>query len=469
MGAVSRSSVSNPRPATPNAQSPALNNQSSAPKHQAAAIQLAALDDLAGPSVNWSCLGANPSHTCGVTCSLRIPPVTRWRVSAAQLGAPPNRPAHLHPRALVAGVLLVEMETPGRVALVAMDVESGRVRWQRSFPFPHDVPEAGLQPGVADGSVFLYLEQEPSSGNNEAGWSLSRLSLKDGHAEWERGTIGVWEAEQAPSSSQTLFRPVVLAGSVVVVTPDFFGGPPTAAFGMADGALEWRADRIGGDVPTIGDLGPGGPVLVGVDYAAGRVALRTVLLKDGSDGPAAVSDPLGTGTDWTEGDWDCQVRWVDGLSHRCGVSAGRMRASAAWPAVSCALPAIGEPAADRWGTPGFGSLSGPILNGSIYLGGSVDVNGKRVAAVWRVNIRTGHTIWATRGADGGRVLLAAPGVVVGRSLSGELELWSAERGAVLYRSKTPGLRDCIAGGGKMVASYEGPHPSGGTTFLAAYE
>ena len=70
-----------------------------------------------------------------------------------------------------------------------------------------------------------------------------------------------------------------------------------------------------------------------------------------------------------------------------------------------------------------------------------------------------------------RVLLplAAPGVVVGRSLSGELELWSAERGAVLYRSKTPGLRDCIAGGGKMVASYEGPHPSGGTTFLAAYE
>ena len=412
--------------------------------------------------------GANAGHTASVTCALKMPLRPAWRLSAAELGAPLNEPAYLHPRIVARGMVIVEMDTPEKISLAGVDAANGKLRWKRAFPTPQLFDDAGVYPAVDGDGIGLFVNQGPAHGGSGGQWGLYRLGIADGRVKWQTGPLSFAAALKAPRGSHTLFRPVVSSSTLFLVAPDFFGRPPLLAFSAASGALQWRSDHTGGDLPAVLETGPLAPLAVSAGYAAGRPLLRTTLLLDGSQGPARAAAPAGEGVDWEAGIWDSQVGWADPTTGLCCVDLKRLRSDTSWPTRACVLSMPGAAHLVDWGQTGASSLSGPVEDGRLFVGRRVLYQGKTVPALWRQDLITGHTDWAVRGGDAGIPLAAAPGIIIGKGQKGEIAVWSSVDGQVLWRSATAGLEDCVVGDGEVVASYHRANPTGATSYLAAY-
>ncbi|MCA1596532.1 MAG: PQQ-binding-like beta-propeller repeat protein, partial [Chloroflexi bacterium] len=358
------------------------------------------------PGDEWRMIGANDGHTARVNSRLHLPLRLAWAVTAAQLGAGPG-PAVIHPRAIAGKTVLVEMELPGSIVLGALDAATGRVRWTRSFSSPGFFPDAGLF--------------------------------------------------HAPQGCHTLFRPVVQAGTQLLVTPDFFGRPPLVAFDVKSGVMQWRSNAGGGDPPVVLD-DPRNPVALTADYAGGRPVMHATILSDGTAGPALVGEPAGVGPDWAGGLWDVQVRWADPTAALCCLSGGRLRVQSSWPSASWVLSTPGAARPTAWETLGQGSLAGPVEDGSVFLRQVTVHGGVKLAAMARVNLENGHTIWARTGDN--TPMIAAPEILMGRNSGGQLTAWLAATGEPAWFFPAQGMQGCIAGEGQVIASYGDPVDSG---------
>jgi outer membrane protein assembly factor BamB len=384
----------------------------------------------AGTVADWPQLGGGPQHTNAVARAIAPPLQQAWATSVGGnivLGTP----------VIADGTVVVALWDLGagdRGGVIALDLETGAVRWRHDTPL--QVRAAPAIAPTAEGQVVVIAL---------ATGELEAVSLRDGSLRWTHDAARGLE----PGASSLWGSPTIADGLVYVAVQ----GRMTAV-GLADGRVAWERDLVTPAHPWLGSLAAvtvaDGAAIANYGRDDGMTAWRTTtgipqwqlatdktvaihatpIAQDGtlyfanSTGVVTAIDLATAFQRWStplapeSNDWEYAITATPALA------GGRLFVPTQHR-VLVALDAATGGELWRWSTPG-----GP-LNFAHYRGAEPGFAASAVV--------TGEILWVPR-PDGG---LSALAVDDGR------ELWTTQLGAPVVSAPAP------AGDTLVVATFDG--------------